>query len=109
MDEKQICLVALEEDVVCAQYAFYDYDPMERSAQFGRFMVAPSRQEKGIGRRLLRNAMNRIATEKLLSKVWLVVRVENKRALRLYEDTGFAKRFDERFSKENLVYMEYIV
>lgn len=51
--------------------------------------VSSGYRGKGVGRELLNRAMNKIAFEKIIEIVYLMVRADNLPASRLYENSGF--------------------
>lgn len=61
---------------------------LDGHAHIAQLAVMPSRQQKGVGRRLLRHALDRLQRRSFYS-VSLMVSEENLSALRLYRQLGF--------------------
>jgi diamine N-acetyltransferase len=86
-------LVFIVEDAVggtkVGQAAIYSIDDAARTAEIGRFVVAPEHQGKGMMRQGI-EALMRFARERLsLDSVYLEVIETNERALHLYQGLGF--------------------
>lgn len=65
-----------------------EIDYIHRSAEF-QIIIAPDHQGKGFARSLIRQALHYSFTILNLHKVYLIVAVENVKAIHLYEESGF--------------------
>jgi diamine N-acetyltransferase len=94
--EKADDLVFIVEDVASGerigQAAIYGIDHTKRTAEIGRFVVAPEFQGKGLMRQGIEALMRFAVTELSLTSVYLEVIETNERARRLYQSLGFIER-----------------
>ncbi len=65
-----------------------EIDYVHRKTEF-QIIIAPGHQGKGHARALIKSALDYAFTILNLNKVYLVVAVENEKAIHLYEQTGF--------------------
>ncbi|RUR39284.1 spermidine N1-acetyltransferase [Vreelandella populi] len=65
-----------------------EIDYIHRSAEF-QIIVTPDHQGKGFARSLIRQALHYSFTILNIHKVFLIVAVENVKAIHLYEESGF--------------------
>jgi diamine N-acetyltransferase len=84
------------------QVAIYSIDPLTRTAEIGRLVVAPAFAGKGFMRQGIEALMRFAATQLQLQSVFLEVLETNLRARRLYEAVGFGAQE----AKEGLIRME---
>lgn len=65
-----------------------EIDYIHRSAEF-QIIITPDHQGKGFARSLIRQALHYSFTILNIHKVFLIVAVENVKAIHLYEESGF--------------------
>jgi|TARA_Y100000780_G_scaffold71758_1_gene64304 diamine N-acetyltransferase len=65
-----------------------EIDYIHRSAEF-QIIITPEHQGKGFARSLIRQALHYSFTILNLHKVYLIVAVQNVKAIHLYEESGF--------------------
>lgn len=71
------------------QSSIYNVDAAMRQAEVGRFLSDPAVRGRGLFREALLLTLEVAFREMALDKVYLEVRQDNERAIRLYESVGF--------------------
>lgn len=79
------------EDKIVGQIAVYDIDFANGSAEIGRFLVSPDYSGKGIMSIACNEVIHLCSKEFNLSYMFLEVRENNHRAIKLYTRQGFSK------------------
>lgn len=73
----------------CGAVAVYDIDLVKREAEFGRIMLSPNIQGKGLGKKIIKGVLDYCKNMLNLRRVVLSVKVNNISAIKSYLDTGF--------------------
>ena len=73
----------------CGAVAVYDIDLEKREAEFGRIMLSPSIQGKGLGKKIIKGALDYCKNTLNLRRIVLSVKINNIPAIKSYLDTGF--------------------
>lgn len=73
----------------CGAVAVYDIDLEKREAEFGRIMLSPSIQGKGLGKKIIKGVLDYCKNTLNLRRIVLSVKINNIPAIKSYLDTGF--------------------
>ena len=95
-DESQLMMAILYGREVIGQFGLYDYDMLNSCVEFGRFFINTKYQNKGFGMIAMLDILSSLKTSKLVSTVYLYVKKNNAKAVRLYTNAGFMIKEDCR-------------
>ncbi|WP_094462590.1 GNAT family N-acetyltransferase [Pannonibacter phragmitetus] len=89
MKRDDLMFIAEIDGELIGQVSVYAIDRGQRQAEVGRFLAAPAHAGKGLMKRAIRALITLCRDELTLTYLFLEVKGENERAIRLYEALGF--------------------
>lgn len=87
--EEDKCLLVHLEDGVLAGYAFIQVRPASRDGYIDFIGVTQAHRRKGIGRKLVAQAVDWAVQKPIVERITLTVNSDNEAALNLYHSAGF--------------------
>ncbi|MFH1597774.1 MAG: GNAT family protein [Patescibacteria group bacterium] len=102
-DDSQ-CFWIMKDRVRIGEINYNDMDPMNKSTELDILIAAKEDIGRGYGSDALRTLMKYLFAKYKLHRIWLGVRVDNHRAIKVYQKLGFQKegriREAEYFNKK---------